>query len=1108
MTAQSNQADNDTHRSAKVSMNRNLSNEIKLTHLKELIIHAGRFLPTQAPITQFVSLNTLAAFEEMPFDEGVVKAGQIFGCQPYLSEDRYRAEFKKGRIQLRDLREILKRDLKDQTAVKIDQSCTRFDLRLAMLQYPLRSGPATELHWFVAETDALTKFRDDVAVLVQQQFINETRHWVMRDLFDGQAEEASTAQGSRKRRAQQLFADLLEHYDSSQIENWDDETWAAVSLQALWRICRNGVHGLKASAPKKVNATRHRDLILFGTKEDSDRLVHEIVIRYTGAFLDQGFSPWVLPVRELGYFKGFCALYGQPAGQPDPWMRGLTVELQAYQARNITPLESIQESLVDLGVPEEEWEAFITATLLGLPGWAGMLREVEVRADRSIIPVPVGSSIEYLAVYLILERRALKYVARRTLKYDGPLSGLREAALSALPEPGDNSLEQRAFIVFQLAQVMGWLPTKLYQWSKADWANLIMEIESFSEMDRRRLFQHAYERRYYMQSLDAFAICAARPLRQMDRPSFQAVFCIDDREESIRRHLEEVAPECETLSAAGFYCVAMYYRGSADAHYMPLCPVVMIPKHWVEEDVIFTEEDLHRRRAVTRKAIGKASHRVHLGSRTFAGGALLTAGFGVLASIPLVARVLFPRLTSRIRKAARKLVEPPRNTRLILERTEPTPGPEGGHVGFSLAEMIDISERMLRDTGLTVNLSRIVIWLGHGSSSMNNPHNAAYNCGACAGGEGGPNARALAQMLNDPRIREALAGRGIAVPEETMFVGGFHNTCDDSVIYYDLDRLPRTHQKEFATVQAQIEEACNRTAHERCRRFVSAPLNMSFAAARRHVEGRSEDLSQTRPEVGHSTTAITYVGRRERVRGLFMDRRAFLNSYDPTQDDEKSYILARVLSAAVPVTGGINLQYYFSYVDSRGWGCGSKLPHNVTGLLGVMDGPASDLRTGLPWQGVEIHEPVRCLFIIETTPEAMDHIMDENPVISRLCRNEWVQLVVLSPYSAELQIYRHGKWEIYQPETNELPEVNNSTEWYRGWRDNLGYALVKAAFPAPAAGGENGNGHAREYDGAQNGTLTDSSLNSISTLSSIEVEPENLLGAGLNRGNITESDRD
>ena len=90
-----------------------------------------------------------------------------------------------------------------------------------------------------------------------------------------------------------------------------------------------------------------------------------------------------------------------------------------------------------------------------------------------------------------------------------------------------------------------------------------------------------------------------------------------------------------------------------------------------------------------------------------------------------------------------------------------------------------------------------------------------------------------------------------------------------------------------------------------------------------------------------------------------MDRRAFLNSYDPTTDDPESNILLRILRAAIPVCAGISLEYYFSSVDPAYFGCGSKLPHNVTSLLGVMDGAASDLRTGLSTQMTEIHEPIR-----------------------------------------------------------------------------------------------------------------------------------------------------
>jgi len=145
-----------------------------------------------------------------------------------------------------------------------------------------------------------------------------------------------------------------------------------------------------------------------------------------------------------------------------------------------------------------------------------------------------------------------------------------------------------------------------------------------------------------------------------------------------------------------------------------------------------------------------------------------------------------------------------------------------------------------------------------------------------------------------------------------------------------------------------------------------------------------------------------------------------------------------------PVCAGISLEYYFSYVDNTGWGCGTKLPHNISALLGVMDGAASDLRTGLPWQMVEIHEPVRLLNIIETTPEAMLRIMDKNPGIGKLCRNGWVHLAVLHPETRRLSTYQNGRFQDYRPQAALLPKAASSVDWYRGWRDHLEFAQIES----------------------------------------------------------------
>ncbi len=203
----------------------------------------------------------------------------------------------------------------------------------------------------------------------------------------------------------------------------------------------------------------------------------------------------------------------------------------------------------------------------------------------------------------------------------------------------------------------------------------------------------------------------------------------------------------------------MYFRGAADANFVPLCPVVIRPQHWVTEEVGDEVVKVHRRRAMTRRALGTASHQFHVGSRAFALGALLSGAVGTLATFPLVARILFPRVTARIRQKLGRFVQTPPLTRLRLERSDPIPGPEDGHLGYTLAELTDVGERLLRDIGLTRGFARLVIFIGHGSNSLNNPHNSAYNCGACGGAAGGPNARAMAQILNDPRVRDGLAQR-------------------------------------------------------------------------------------------------------------------------------------------------------------------------------------------------------------------------------------------------------------------------------------------------------------------------------------------------------------
>ncbi len=171
------------------------------------------------------------------------------------------------------------------------------------------------------------------------------------------------------------------------------------------------------------------------------------------------------------------------------------------------------------------------------------------------------------------------------------------------------------------------------------------------------------------------------------------------------------------------------------------------------------------------------------------------------------------------------------------------------------------------------------------------------------------------------------------------------------------------------------------------------------------------DLSQVRPEWGHATNACAVVGRRSITQGVFLDRRAFVISYDPTQDPDGK-ILERILMAVGPVGAGINLEYYFSTVDNPTWGSDTKVPHNVCGMIGVMEGAMSDLRTGLPKQMVEVHEAMRLQLIVESRTAVLGEIYGRQPAIQELLGNAWVHLIAMDPDTSEFHLFVPGVFAV------------------------------------------------------------------------------------------------
>ncbi len=385
------------------------------------------------------------------------------------------------------------------------------------------------------------------------------------------------------------------------------------------------------------------------------------------------------------------------------------------------------------------------------------MRQIEERPDRVPARNLTVTLRGYLAVRLLFERAALEQAAQQ-MSFNGPLSELRGWLQSQRRRPPPPTAIERAWPLFHVAQLCGLDPSIVERWTPRHVAELELELRQLDGVRCRRILHQAFERAIRHRLYDA--LVHHSPQRPARPPSFQAIFCIDEREESFRRHLEEVEAACETFGTAGFFNVAMYHQGVTDAQPRPLCPVAIRPDHYVAEVETDGQPLIDRSRRLQREAAGFLGYNVHVASRSPVRGALLMTAFGWLALVPLVLRVVFPWLSSRWRRMQQASVSV-RRTRLRLEREEAVP-PIGKHSGFTVREMSDIVRRVLEDTGIRDRLSTLVLVVGHGSISLNNPHESAHDCGACGGGRGGPNARAFAQMANDPRVREALASEGLA----------------------------------------------------------------------------------------------------------------------------------------------------------------------------------------------------------------------------------------------------------------------------------------------------------------------------------------------------------
>ncbi len=695
---------------------------------------------------------------------------------------------------------------------------------------------------------------------------------------------------------------------------------------------------------------------------DMDNAVQPLLFRIICSYIDQGIAISAFPFEDKGLLNALRSLEN----------RSLTSFFKTKKARDLLHDKSCTiTKLLELVVGEGKeayYEQYVYDQQFAHRGWSGMVSTLEDRPETLLYPKKISLK-DMIILELLLEIDAL------------------ESRFGREWQPLGNSVSQPPIDMF------------------ADEPN--------SELrEVIKIWQDAFEWSYYDTVLAGLMLTlpADSDTEKVTTKSFQSIFCIDEREYSLRTYVERTDSHCETFGAPGFFGVEFYFHPAHAKFYDKLCPAPVTPKYLINEVPKSDSAHPHAKEVMYTKH----SHKL-------VRGFFLSYVLGLPALGKLIANLINPTMSPAIANAFGHM-DP--NADLTIVHTGEHDKEKGLQVGFTVEEMADRVGKLLRCIGLTKDFARLVYVIGHGSSSANNPHHGAHDCGACSGRPGLVNARVFAYMANYQPVRDLLEKRGLSIPSTTQFLGAMHDTASDEIKFYDESALTEQNSRLHDKNRQLFEKALDLDAKERSRRFMSIDTSQPIEKIRSDIKKRSVSYYEPRPELGHGTNALCVVGRRSLTKHLFLDRRAFLNSYDYTTDPEGELLLS-VLTPLGVVCGGINLEYFFSRMDNYKLGAGTKLPHNVMGLIGVANSSDGDLRSGLPLQMIEVHDPVRLLMIVEHYPEVVQKVIQSNPALYEWFDNEWIHLVTLHPKEKTLYVFKEGIFVPYAPLTKKLPTVHD-----------------------------------------------------------------------------------
>lgn len=942
-------------------------------------------VPHYWPIGAFIHHNPLKGFENLNFKEGLQKAQSIYGGKVYMEPAYYVDLYDKGKIRSKELEKNILKSLE------------------------------------VASTS-----NENL-----ENFVNEAKIFML---------EISPKWES------------LRNYEMLKVTNIDENLHNYLEKNSIYLNKEAWIESL----------TEHMTLYeihdaLFGTSEKE--LIEKDVIEYIARYLDEAQTTLSMSDRDLGMFNTF-KLYEDISHEGDS-------ESYVQEIIDKLKIKDVEKYFLTHILKLHGWAGFIKYRSEDKSYHAqqehpsSLMDYMAVRLHFGHKYMQEGEINDFDKLHKYIDDN-VDYCILKLLQSKGKLTGTYNDAMEEHKEYSEilnayiKEEINRDSLQVQLAkETLPKLDLDLIEFS--NFAKILKKEEGF-------IWLKSLEDTYIMHQVNEFV----EPHTYTEKPLASAVFCLDVRSEVIRRKIESSGPY-STYGAGGFLGLPISFVEFDKAHSLQLAPAVIKPKNIVFEIPVEAHEEYNSKKGMnktTKKVLNDLKNNPYTPY-------ILVEAIGWIFGVKLFGKTFFPGKTEKlfdklkakkpktvytldklspqeIEKYVKRLhlniirevlttqsgleldsveveklwehlvfdnmlcanVTPEileeikhayhiNNEDYLLQKEKLT------QVGFTLEEQSMYVENILKMMGLVNNFPKFVTITGHGSHSDNNPFESALDCGACGGSISLPNTRALCMMANKVEVRDLLRSKGVDIADDVRFMPALHTTTTDVISFYDTDILTEDELKLYKGVQSDFNAASLEAREERVKVLPNANTQKDLFT-------KTRDWSEPRPEWGLAGNMGVFAGPRDSCRHMKLNNRLFMHSYDFSIDNENADLLTRIFDGPLVVGEWINLEHYFSTVDNKIYGAGSKVYHNIVAKIGVYNGNYSDLKIGLPTQSVlsegeAYHEPVRLLTYMEAPLEIVGKAV-ENSVAKEFILNEWIRPIIIDKQAKKVYSYEYGEF--------------------------------------------------------------------------------------------------